>query len=98
MQCSTCHYALGEIPNSKILPLIDCVFPISEAEFSDVTGTKVLRVFLLAILNHLYEFYSLPQLTKSGLKLVCNVNMYTETSSLRTVLIMPRNLNEIVRS
>jgi hypothetical protein len=32
------------------------------------------------------------------LKLVCNVTLYTETSSLRTPNIMPRNLNEIVRS
>ena len=28
--------------------------PASEAEFSDVIGTKVLRVFLLAIHSHLY--------------------------------------------
>jgi hypothetical protein len=36
---------------------------------------------------------------KSGLKIACNANVvYTETSSLRTFKIMPRNLNEIVRS
>ncbi len=31
-------------------------------------------------------------------KLVCNVNMYMEASSLRTLNIMPGNLNETVRS
>ncbi len=39
--------------------------------------TKVLRVFLLAIHSHLYStngFYS-PPWEKSGLKLVCNVNI-----------------------
>ncbi len=35
---------------------------------------------------------------KIGLKLVLNVNMSTETSSLRILKIMPRNLNKIVRS
>jgi hypothetical protein len=46
-----------------------------ETEFVDVIGTKVLRVFLLAIHGHLsYRFYSPPPLRKSGLKLVCNVN------------------------
>jgi hypothetical protein len=37
-----------------------------------------------------------PALSKSGLKLVCNVNIactYTETSSLKTLKIMPRNLD-----
>ncbi len=38
-----------------------------------------------------------PPLSKSGLKLVCNASLYTETSSLRTLKIMPRILNEIVR-
>jgi hypothetical protein len=39
-------------------------------------------------------------LVKSGLKLICYVNivLYKETSSLRTLMIMPRNLNEIVLS
>ncbi len=37
-----------------------------------------------------------PTLSKSGLKLVCNVTLYPE--SLRTLKIMPRNLNDIVRS
>ncbi len=36
-----------------------------------------------------------PPLSKSGLKLVCNVNIVysTEISSLRTLKIIPRNLN-----
>ncbi len=43
-------------------------------------------------------YYLSPNLSKSGLKLVCNVTLYMETSSLRTLKIMPRNLNEILRS
>jgi hypothetical protein len=43
----------------------------TEAEFSDVNETKVLRVVLLAF-HGLY--YPSPPLSKSGLKLVCNVN------------------------
>ncbi len=45
------------------------------AEFVDVIGTKVLRVFLLAIQSPLLTDFtpSLPPLmSKSGLKLVCN--------------------------
>ncbi len=50
------------------------VYP--EAEFLEVIGTKVLRVFLLAIHRHLYQrSYSPTALRKSGLKLVCNVNI-----------------------
>ncbi len=47
-----------------------------EAEFFYVTGTKVLRVFLLAIHTLLYYriFFHPPFLSKIGLKLVCNVN------------------------
>jgi hypothetical protein len=49
--------------------------PGTEAEFLDVIGTKVLRVFLLAIHSHLYQrIYSLS-LIINGLKLVCNVNI-----------------------
>ena len=55
------------------MPLI-CTNP--EAEFLDIIGTKVLRVFLLAINSHLYNWFTpLPPLSKSGLKLVCNVNI-----------------------
>jgi hypothetical protein len=42
---------------------------ITEAEFVDLVGTKVLRVFLLAIHSHIY--YT----SKSGLHLICNVNI-----------------------
>ncbi len=47
-----------------------------EAEFLDVNGTEVYRVFLLTI--HSYStpaFTPPPLLSKSGLKLVCNVNI-----------------------
>ncbi len=53
-------------------------FKCSEAEILDVIGRKVLRVFLLAIHSHLYRFDPPPPLPpqgKSGLKLVCNVNI-----------------------
>ncbi len=48
-----------------------------EAEFLDVIGTKVLRVFLLAIHSQLYQRVLLPppHLEKSGLKLACNVHI-----------------------
>ena len=36
------------------------LFPGSEAEFLDVIGTKVLRVFLLAIHSHLYYTVTRP--------------------------------------
>ncbi len=39
-----------------------------------------------------------PLPSKSDLKLVCDVNLCTETSSRRTLKIMPRNINETVRS
>ncbi len=63
-------------------------FARTETEFLDVSGTKVLRV------TFTNGFYSAPPPSPaSGLKLVCN-----ETLSLRTLKIMPRYLNEIVRS
>jgi hypothetical protein len=96
-----------------------------EAEFLDEIQTKVLRVFLLAIHRHLYNFalrfgfifFKLMQfLTVSAVQLMYTVkekggkpdrkpypllyglrNPY-RTSSLRTLKIMLRNLNEIVRS
>ncbi len=46
-----------------------------EAEFLDVTGTKVLRVFLLAFHSHFYYRILLIPLSKSGLKLICNVDI-----------------------
>jgi hypothetical protein len=42
-----------------------------EAEFLDVIGTNVSRVFLLGIHSHLYSRILLPH----PLKLVCNVNI-----------------------
>ncbi len=59
----------------------------AEAEFLDVIGTKKSQeIFsLLFTVISTDGFYS-PHLSKSGLKLVCNVNIRT------------RNLNEIVRS
>jgi hypothetical protein len=45
---------------------------IAEAEFLDVIGTKAIRVFLLVIHSHRILT---PFLRKSGLKLVCNVNI-----------------------
>ncbi len=69
-----------------------------EAEFWDIIGTKVFKVFLFAMHSHLY--IPPPPLSKSGLKLACNVNMlfHMETSGLRTLKIMLKNLNEIVCS
>jgi hypothetical protein len=67
----------------------------------------VLLVFLIAILlftvssTVLTDFTPPPPSAKvSGLKLVWFVmeTLYTETSSLRTLKIMLRNLNEIVHS
>jgi hypothetical protein len=53
---------------------------------------------LLFIVTSTNGFYSPhPPLSKSGLKLVCNANI-AEKSSLRTLKIMQRNPNEIVRS
>ncbi len=45
---------------------------IPEAEFFDIIGTKVLRVFLLVIHSHLYYWILLPLFLKL---LVCNVNI-----------------------
>ncbi len=39
----------------RIRQRLNCKQVIPEAEFLDVTGTKVLRVFLLAIHSHLYK-------------------------------------------
>jgi hypothetical protein len=47
-----------------------------QAEFLDVIGTKVFRVFLLASHNLYKRIYPPPPSpSKSGLKLVCNVNI-----------------------
>ncbi len=68
-----------------------------EAEFLDVIGTKVSSLLQYSQSPLLTDFTLPPPRSKSGLKLVCNVNI-TETSSLRTLKIMSRNLNEIVSS
>jgi hypothetical protein len=71
-----------------------------DAEFLDVIGTKSYEFSsLLFAATFSNGFYPPPPLIKSVLKLVCNVNnLYVETSSLKTLKIMPRNLNEIVCS
>jgi hypothetical protein len=46
-----------------------------KAEFLDVIGTKVFRVFLLAIHCDIYQQILLPPFSKSDLKLVCNVDI-----------------------
>ncbi len=81
-------------------------FAQPEAEFMDEIQTKALSAFLLVILSHLYSFalrflflqtiskeenlIKKPYLLPHGLR-----NPYW-TSSLRTIKIMPRNLNETV--
>ncbi len=62
----------------KYKPSSTTVCGSTEAEFLDVIGTKVLRLFLVAVHCHLTNrLYSPPPppLSKSGLKLVCNVNI-----------------------
>jgi hypothetical protein len=72
----------------------------TEAEFLGVIGTKVLRVFLLAIHSHLYKrILPPPPPPQSGWKLICNVKIvYGNNKSENSVKIMPGNLSEIVRS
>ncbi len=50
-------------------------YTCKEAEFLDVIGTKVLGVSLLAIHSHLCSRILPSPQSKSGLKLVCNVNI-----------------------
>ncbi len=71
----------------------------TEAKFWGVIGTKILRVFsLLFTVTSTNGFYapSPPPTTKVAWNWF--VTWYPETSSLRTLKIKPRNLNEIVRS
>ncbi len=61
--------------------------------------TKVLRVVCLAIyITSTNGFPPSPSLSKSGLKLVCNVNIVYGNLKSENYQDMPRNLNEIVRS
>ncbi len=77
-------------------PIIFLFGSISKAEFLDVIGTKVLRVFPPCYSQTPAPFHPLEQIWfETGL--LCKT-LYTETSSLKTIRIMPRNLNEIVRS
>jgi hypothetical protein len=59
------------------LPPYPLFHPFPEAAFLDVIGTKVLRVFSLLFTINCYTngFNSPPPCSKSGLKLVCNVNI-----------------------
>jgi hypothetical protein len=70
-----------------------CTLGSTEAEFLDVIRTKVLRGFLLAIQRHLYEEIFTPP--PPWEKVVWNCFVILE---LRTLKIMPRNLNQIVLS
>ncbi len=69
----------------------------SEAEFLDVTGTKVLRVFLLAVHGHLYWriLHPPPPWEKVVWNWFVMKTLYKETSNLRTLKIMPGNLKKI---
>jgi hypothetical protein len=50
----------GLLPNLPLFPLVPYFTTASEAEFLDVIGIKVFRVFLLAIHSHLYKWILLP--------------------------------------
>ncbi len=75
-----------------------------EAEFLDVIGKKVLRVVLLDINSHLYRLTGLTPpppphpLSKSGLNLVCYVNIVFRNLKSENSQDLPRNLIEIVHS
>ncbi len=70
-----------------------------EAEFLVVIGTKVLRVFLLAIYSHAplpMDFTPLPPTpSKSGLKLVCNLNMYCIPQVWELSRLCPETSNKL---
>ncbi len=55
-----------------------------EAEFVDVIGTKVLRVFLLAIQSPLPADFTPPAPLESGLKLVCKCNVNIVFENLKS--------------
>ncbi len=72
--------------------------PCSESEFSEEIQTKVLGVFLLAIHSHLHSFALrciVRQTHTTSYSFYSSVHFEGEW---RTLKIMSRNLNEIVRS
>ncbi len=112
MECRKCPPKIPKLfctVQYNKFPVISSPFPCSfgyfsysEAEFLDVIGTKVLRAFLLAFNSHLYLTDSTPSppLRKSGLKLVCNVNIVygnLESENSPDYAQKPQR-NEIVRS
>ncbi len=69
-----------------------------EAKFLDIIGTKVLRVFLLAIHSHLYYIYLPPPPSKT-VKIVCNVNTLSgNLNSENSPRLCLETLNEIIPS
>jgi hypothetical protein len=70
----------------------------AEVEILDVVGTRVLGFLPCYSQSLLHGFYPPPPPSKSGLKLVCNVNIVYGNFKSENSQIMPRNLNEIVRS
>jgi hypothetical protein len=71
-------------PLLVILPRLNCTLletrqlrrtPYLEAEFLDVIGTKEEFSPFLFTVTSTNRFYSSPPLSKSGLKLVCNVSI-----------------------
>jgi hypothetical protein len=72
----SCTCAVLSVPSLSSCFSRPCLPPPPlEVELLDIIGTKVLGVFLLAIHSHLYKQFYPPPLSKSGLKLVCNVNI-----------------------
>jgi hypothetical protein len=66
------------VENLSVYPHIRCLDSKPEAEFLDVIGTKVLRVFLFTELFTVTPIngFTTPSLSKSGLKLVRNVKIF----------------------
>ncbi len=59
---------------NALAPFLRVLRHCTEPEFLDVSGTKVVRVFLLAISNH-NHIITPPPPDQSGLKLVFNLNI-----------------------
>ncbi len=98
------HYSLLDI--FKLCSLMDwgqtyTSLNYAEAEFLGEIQTKFLRVFLLVIHSHLYSFvlrFLFLQTHATSYSFCKGERRKTWTSSLRTLKIMPRNLNAIVLS